>query len=90
MCNVSAFCLLLINTCCSMSTIFLAMRYCEPRWILVIQIKSLKVFRLKAAILGLQFVKSMMFNCWNPSPREPKGTQGNPREPKGTSLGDPW
>ena len=40
--------------------------------------KSLKVFRLKAAILGLQFVKSMMFNC------------GNPREPKGTSLGDPW
>ena len=26
-------------------------------------IKSLKVFRLKAAILGLQFVKSMMFNC---------------------------
>ena len=25
--------------------------------------KSLKVFRLKAAILGLQFVKSMMFNC---------------------------
>ena len=39
--------------------------------------KSLKVFRLKAAILGLWFVKSMMFNC------------GNPREPKGTSLGDP-
>ena len=37
---------------------------------------------------GLQFVKSMMFNCGNP--REPKGTQGNPREPKGTSLGDPW
>ena len=35
MCNVSAFCLLLINTCCSMSTIFLAMRYCEPRSILV-------------------------------------------------------
>ena len=54
------------------------------------KIKSMKVFRLKAAILGLQFVKSMMFNCWNPSPREPKGTQGNPREPKGTSLGDPW
>ena len=26
-------------------------------------LKSLKVFRLKAAILGLQFVKSMMFNC---------------------------
>ena len=25
--------------------------------------KSLKVFRLKAAILGLQFVKSMMLNC---------------------------
>ena len=25
--------------------------------------KSLKVFRLKAAILGLQFAKSMMFNC---------------------------
>ena len=25
--------------------------------------KSLKVFRLKAAILGLRFVKSMMFNC---------------------------
>ena len=32
--------------------------------------------RLKAAILGLWFVKSMMFNC------------GNPREPKGTSLGE--
>jgi len=54
--------------------------------------KSLKVFRLKAAILGLQFVKLMMFNCGNPrepkgtqgNPREPKGTQGNPREPKGT------
>ena len=41
-------------------------------------LKSLKVFRLKAAILGLRFVKSMMFNC------------GNPREPKGTSHGDPW
>ena len=26
--------------------------------------KSLKVFRLKAAILGLRFVKSMMFNCY--------------------------
>ena len=26
-------------------------------------LKSLKVFRLKAAISGLQFVKSMMFNC---------------------------
>ena len=46
--------------------------------------KSLKVFRLKAAILGLWFVKSMMFNYRNP--REPKGTQGNPREPKGTQA----
>ena len=29
----------------------------------ILEIKSLKVFRLKVAILGLQFVKSMMFNC---------------------------
>ena len=34
--------------------------------------------RLKAAILGLWFVKSMMFNC------------GNPREPLLVTLGDPW
>ena len=35
-------------------------------------LESLKVFRLKAAILGLRFVKSMIFNYGNP--REPKGT----------------
>ena len=28
-----------------------------------VQTKSLKVFRLKATILGLQFVNLMMFNC---------------------------
>ena len=58
------------------------MRYCgqmsnmfEVHKISVAYQKSLKVFRLKAAILGLWFVKSMMFNCGNP--RESKGTQGN-------------
>ena len=31
--------------------------------VFILEIKSLKVFRLKVAILGLKYVNSVMFNC---------------------------